>query len=159
MTNEEMLANVAVSSWKLVIGRLEQGLAGLNDEELQKPVAPGKNRLQYLVGHLAAVHDRLFPMLGLGDRLYPQLDEPYLTNPDGALPDAMTGAELKQALTEVNSKLTAAFEKLTPQEWLQKHGSVSDEDFAKDPSRNRLAVLLSRTNHASFHMGQAVLAK
>jgi hypothetical protein len=159
MTNEEMLANVAVASWKLVIGRLEQGLAPLNDEQLQKAVAPGKNRLQYLVGHLAAVNDRMFPMLGLGDRLYPQLDEPYLTNPDGTLPDPMTGAELKQALTEVNSKLTTAFEKLTPQEWLQKHASVSDEDFAKDPSRNRLAVLLSRTNHTSFHMGQAILAK
>jgi len=159
MTNEEMLASVAVSSWKLVIGRLESGIAELGDEQLQKHVAPGKNRLQYLVGHLAAVHDRMFPMLGLGDRLYPQLDEPYLTNPDGTLPDPMTGTELKRALIEVNTKLTAAFEKLTPQEWLQKHGSVSDEDFAKDPSRNRLAVLLSRTNHTSFHMGQAVLAK
>lgn len=159
MTNEEMLASVAVSSWKLVIGRLEQGLAALGDEQLQKTVAPGKNRLQYLVGHLAAVHDRMFPMLGLGERLYPQLDEPYLTNPDGTLPDPMTGTELKHALIEVNAKLTAAFEKLTPPEWLQKHSSVSDEDFAKDPSRNRLAVLLSRTNHTSFHMGQAVLAK
>ncbi len=159
MTNEEMLASVAVSSWKLVIGRLEQGLAALGDEQLQKTVAPGKNRLQYLVGHLTAVHDRMFPMLGLGERLYPQLDEPYLTNPDGTLPDPMTGTELKEALIEVNAKLTAAFEKLTPPEWLQKHASVSDEDFAKDPSRNRLAVLLSRTNHTSFHMGQAVLAK
>lgn len=159
MTNEEMLASVAVSSWKLVIGRLEQGLAALRDEQLQKTVAPGKNRLQYLVGHLAAVHDRMFPMLGLGERLYPQLDEPYLTNSDGTLPDPMTGTELKHALIEVNAKLTAAFEKLTPPEWLQKHSSVSDEDFAKDPSRNRLAVLLSRTNHTSFHMGQAVLAK
>lgn len=159
MTNEEMLTSVAVSSWKLVIGRLEQGLAALGDEQLQKTVAPGKNRLQYLVGHLAAVHDRMFPMLGLGERLYPQLDEPYLTNPDGTVPDPMTGTELKRALIEVNGKLTAALEKLTPQEWLQKHASVSDEDFAKDPSRNRLAVLLSRTNHTSFHMGQAVLAK
>lgn len=159
MTNEEMLASVAVSSWKLVIGRLESGLAALGDEQLQKQVAPGKNRLQYLVGHLAAVHDRMFPMLSLGERLYPQLDEPYLTNPDRKLPDPMTGTELKQALIEVNAKLTAAFEKLTPEEWLQKHASVSDEDFAKDPSRNRLAVLLNRTNHTSFHVGQAVLAK
>jgi hypothetical protein len=36
---------------------------------------------------------------------------------------------------------------------------VSEEDFAKDPTRNRLAVVLSRTVHVSFHTGQAVLAK
>jgi len=59
----------------------------------------------------------------------------------------------------VNSKLTAAFETLTPQQWLEKHTAVSAEDFAKDPTRNRLAVLMSRTNHAAFHTGQAALIK
>jgi hypothetical protein len=59
----------------------------------------------------------------------------------------------------VNKKLTAAFEGFTPQDWLQKHAAVSDEDFSKDPSRNRLAIVISRTNHASYHSGQAVLTK
>jgi hypothetical protein len=36
-------------------------------------------------------------------------------------------------------------------------GSVSEEDFAKDTSRNRFSILLSRTNHLSYHLGQAVL--
>jgi hypothetical protein len=35
---------------------------------------------------------------------------------------------------------------------------VSDEDFAKDPGRNRLAVVPSRTNHMSYHLGQIILA-
>jgi hypothetical protein len=159
MTSEEMLVKTAVDSWKLVIGRLDKGIEPLSDEQLQRQVAPGKNRLQYLVGHLTAVHDRMFPMLGLGERLYPQFDDVYITNPDGALADPVSGAELKKAWSEVNGKLTAAFEALTAAQWLEKHGAVSDEDFAKDPSRNRLAVLLSRTNHASFHAGQAVLVK
>jgi DinB superfamily len=159
MTNEEMLVNAAVTSWKIVIGRLDKGIEPLGEEQLQRQVAPGKNRLYYLVGHLTAVHDRMFPLLGLGERLYPQLDEPYVTNPDGALPDPLSAEELKKAWSDVNSKLTAAFEALTAEEWLQKHTQVSDEDFAKDPSRNRLAVFLSRTNHASFHAGQAVLVK
>jgi hypothetical protein len=159
MTHEEMLVGAAVNSWKLVINRLDKGIKPLSDEQLQRQVAPGKNRLQYLVGHLTAVHDRMFPMLGLGERLYPQFDDVYLTNPDGAFADAVSGTELKKAWSEVNSKLTAAFEALTPAQWLEKHSAVSDEDFAKDPSRNRLAVLLSRTNHASFHAGQAVLVK
>ena len=159
MTSEEMLTNVAVGSWKLVIGRMDKVIESLSGEQLQRQVAPGKNRLQYLVGHLTAVHDRMFPLLGLGERLYPQFDEVYVTNPDGTLADPVSGAELKKAWSEVNAKLTAAFEVLTPAQWLEKHSAVSDEDFAKDPSRNRLAVLLSRTNHASFHAGQAVLVK
>jgi hypothetical protein len=158
MTNEELLGITAVNSWKLVIGRFDQNLAALTDEQLQKQVAPGKNRLLYLVGHLTAVHDRMFPMLGLGERLHPELDEPYIANPDRALTDPVSASDLKKAWTEVNSKLTAAFEGFAPEDWLQKHAAVSDEDFAKDPTRNRLAVVMSRTNHASFHTGQAILA-
>jgi uncharacterized damage-inducible protein DinB len=159
MTTETMLANAALNSWKLVIGRLDAAIAPLSDEQLQRQVAPGKNRLLYLVGHLTAVHDRMFSMLGLGERLHPELDEIYITTPDRARPDPVSASELKQAWSEVNGKLTAAFEKLTPQQWLEKHTAVSDEDFAKDPTRNRLAVLMSRTNHAAFHTGQAALIK
>jgi hypothetical protein len=159
VTNEELLGITALNSWKLVIGRFDQYLAALSDEQMQKQVAPGKNRLFYLVGHLTGVHDRLFPLLGLGERLHPELDEPYITNPDRALVDPVSAADLRKAWTEVNGKLTTAFEGFTPEEWLQKHTAVSDEEFAKDPTRNRLAVVMSRTNHASFHSGQAVLAK
>jgi DinB superfamily len=158
MTNEELLGITALNSWKLVIGRFDQNLTAISDEQLQKQVAPGKNRLFYLVGHLIAVHDRLFPMLGLGDRLHPELDETYITNPDGALPDPLSASDLRKAWTEVNRKLAEAFERFTPVDWLAKHTAVSDEDFAKDPTRNRLAVVMSRTNHASFHSGQAILA-
>ena len=159
MKNEELLGITALNSWKQVIGRLDQNLAALSDEQLQKQVAPGRNRLFYLLGHLTAVHDRMFPLLGLGERLYPELDEPYITKPDGALTDLVSPSDLKKAWTEVNSKLTAAFERFTPADWLQKHTAVSDEEFAKDPTRNRFAIVMSRTNHASFHSGQAVLAK
>ncbi|HWE84890.1 MAG TPA: DinB family protein [Terracidiphilus sp.] len=159
MTTEEQLSNAALNSWKLVTGRLDAALAPLSNEQLQKQVAPGKNRLFYLIGHLTAVHDRMFATLGLGERVHPELDEVYITNPDRALPDPVSAADLKKAWGDVNSKLTAAFEKLTPQQWLEKHTAVSDEDFAKDPTRNRLAVLMSRTNHAAFHTGQAALIK
>jgi hypothetical protein len=159
MTTEELLSTTSLQSWKLVIGRFTQALEPLSDEHLQKQIAPGKNRLLYLVGHLTAVHDRMFPMLGLGERLHPELDDVYITNPDRALPDPLSTADLRKAWSDVNTKLTTALENLTPQEWLQKHTAVSEEDFAKDPSRNRLAVVLNRTNHASFHMGQAALVK
>lgn len=159
MTNEEIPGITALNSWKLVIGRFDQSLSALSDEQLQKPVAPGRNRLFYLLGHLTAVHDRMIPMLGIGERLHPELDETYITNPDRAHADPVSAPDLRKAWTEVNQKLTAAFEKFTAHDWIQKHTAVSDEDFAKDPTRNRLAVVLSRTSHAAFHSGQAILAK
>ena len=39
-----------------------------------------------------------------------------------------------------------------------KHTAVSDEDFAANPLRNRLSVLLSRTRHLAYHIGQIALA-
>ena len=159
MTTEEIMSTTAVNTWKLIIDRFSKGIAPLTDEQLQQQVAPGRNRLLYLVGHLTAVDDRMFSLLDLGERLHPELDDVYITNPDKTHPDPLSTTDLKQAWNEVNARLTEAFEKLTPQEWLQKHTAVSDEDFAKDPTRNRLAILLSRTGHAAFHSGQAILVR
>lgn len=113
----------------------------------------------YLVGHLVATHDRMIPLLGLGERLHPELDDVYIANADKVLADPLSPAELRSAWSTVNDKLTAALERFTLEEWLQKHTAVSDEEFVKDPARNRLAIVMSRTNHASYHSGQAVLAK
>lgn len=159
MTNEEFFGGAALHSWKQVVGRFDKGLAELSDEQLQRHVAPGRNRLYYILGHLTAVHDRLFALLDAGERLHPELDEAFITNPDGSLADPLPAAELRKAWREVNARLTAAFEKYTQAQWLGRHTQVSEEDFAKDPTRNRLAVVLSRTNHVSFHTGQLVLAK
>jgi hypothetical protein len=159
MTPEQILTTTALASWKQVVARLDQAIAPLNDQALQKEIAPGRNRIYYLVGHLAAVNDRMFPMLFVGDRLHPELDEPFITDPDRKAPDAVSPAALKQALKDVNDKLTEAFEKLQPEEWLQRHNAVSPEEFATQPLRNRLAVLFSRTNHVSFHLGQIILVK
>ena len=159
MTNYETLSLTVLNSWKLIISRFEKILGDLTDEQLQQQVAPGKNRVFYLLGHLTATHDRMFPLLGLGDRLHPELDDTYITNSDKFLGGPLSATELRRAWAEVNNKLTAAFERFTREDWLQKHTAVSDEDFAKDPTRNRLAIVISRTNHASYHSGQAILVK
>ncbi|MFY9822662.1 MAG: DinB family protein [Thermoanaerobaculia bacterium] len=158
MTNEELFAKTTINSWKLAIDRLDQMFSSLNDEDLQTEVAPGRNRVFYLLGHLTAVHDRLFPLLGFGDRLHPELDDDFLVNPDRTSPDRVSAGELRRAWSEVNQQLMAAFVALPPEEWLKRHEAVSAEDFAKEPLRNRLAVLQSRTLHAGFHGGQITLA-
>lgn len=159
MTNEEILGGTVLNSWRLVINRFNKTLSELSDEQLQRQVAPGRNRVFYLLGHLTAMHDRMFPLLGLGDRFHPELDEPYIANPDRVLADPLSATELRRAWAEVNDKLTRAFEGFTLEDWLQKHTAVSDEDFIKDPMRNRLAVVMNRTSHASYHAGQAAVTK
>lgn len=154
----DLFARTAVNSWTLHLARLDQMLAGFSDADLQQEIAPGKNRIFYLLGHLTAVHDRMLPLLGLGARLHPELDEAFLTNPDRTAPDRVTAAELRQAWATVNAALTSAIEALPAADWLQKHAAISAEDFAKEPLRNRLSVLLSRTAHVQFHTGQIRLA-
>ena len=159
MTPIEQTTATVLQSWKQMIGRLDTMLASMGDDDLSKEVAPGRNRISYLLGHLTAVHDRLFPLLGLGERLHPEFDAPYLENPDRHTDAGHSPADLRQAWNEVNGKLTAALEALRPEQWLERHTSVSEEDFAKDPLRNRLAVVLSRTNHMAFHAGQIRLTQ
>lgn len=156
---DELFIATVVGSWKQIVNRLNERLAPLDEEQLEKRVAPNKNRFLYLLGHLTAVHDRMLPLLGIGERLHPELDEAYISSPDRTIADPLSPADLKKAWSEVNAAITSAVEKFSADDWLEKHTAVSDDDFSKDPTRNRLAVFLNRTNHASFHTGQMALAK
>ena len=150
----DLFAGTVVASWKQNLERLDRIFAAVSDDDLQKEVAPGKNRLFYLLGHLAAVHDRMLPLLRLGARLHPELDEPFLIQADRTAPDTVTPAAVRAAWTEVNSALTSAMESLPAAAWLERHDAISAEDFDREPLRNRLSVLLSRNGHAQFHAGQ-----
>jgi hypothetical protein len=158
MASDETLAATAVHAWKMNLERAEKFFLGLSEDQLQKEVAPGKNRLIYLFGHLIAVHDYMLPVLGLGERRHPELEDAFLTKPDRAVGELPTRAELHQCWRDVHDTLRDQFARLTPAEWLMKHTLISDEDFAATPLRNRLAVLLSRVAHINSHLGQAALA-
>ncbi len=64
MTTEALYTNTALRAWKLVIAQLDKMFSSMSDEELLREVAPGRNRVFYLMGHLTAVNDRMLPMLG-----------------------------------------------------------------------------------------------
>ena len=82
---------------------------------------------------------------------------PFIDSADKAVADPIPVAELRQAWKFVHETLSAHFEQLSPAEWLERHSTVSEEDFAKEPHRNRLAILMSRTGHVSYHLGQLML--
>jgi len=158
MTSHRSSVQVAINSWRLVLERASRTLSNLTDDQLLKEVAPGRNRLIYLWGHLTAIHDAMFPILGLGERLHPELDLIFVSSPDKGGAQLPSAEEMRKYWDEVNGKLLSQFASLSEDEWLQRHYAMSEEDYAKDPTRNRLAVLLSRTNHLSYHLGQITLA-
>jgi DinB superfamily len=158
MTPEQAIVATAVQAWKMNLERADKLFSGLSDQQLLTEVAPGRNRLIYLWGHLTAVHDGMLPLLGLGKRLHPELDAAFLTEADKTVAELPSAAELKRLWDTVNAALWAGFSGFTAADWAQKHTVVSDEDFAANPLRNRLAVLLSRTTHVAYHLGQALLA-
>jgi hypothetical protein len=157
MPNEERFVSIALNSWKAYIERADKLFSSLSAEQINKEVAPGKNRLIYLLGHLTAVHDGMLPLLFLGPRLHPEMDESFVTNPDKATQKLPSAQDVLQAWTEVNTKLSAGIAAFKTEDWMQRHASVSEEDFAKEPLRNRFAILISRTGHLASHLGQAQL--
>jgi hypothetical protein len=57
----------------------------------------------------------------------------------------------------VNKALSDHIKNLPADEWFTRHANISEEDFIKEPNRNRLNVLLDRTIHLSNHRGQLLL--
>ena len=159
MTTETSLTDSALRGWKLNIDRTGKFFGALSEEQLLQEIAPGKNRLIYLWGHLTAINDALLPLLGLGQRLHPERDAMFVSNPDRSLKKPLSGEELKRVWDETNDALWMAFSRLSASEWLQKHTAVSEEDFKQEPYRNRFTILLGRTAHLAYHFGQAKLAE
>src|ERR1700733_5108866 len=107
MPEQNHFASIALNSWKAYIERTDKLFSDLTPDQLNKEVAPGKNRLLYLLGHLTAVHDAMLPLLFLGPRLHPEMDEPFVTHPDKATQTLPSAQDVLQAWTEVNTRLSA----------------------------------------------------
>ena len=157
MGNEGSYVVLGLKSWNAQIDRADKLFGGLSSEEVLREIAPGRNRLLYLWGHLTAVHDAMLPLLSFRERLHPEFDVAFVSNPDKSRADIPSHEQVRRAWNAVNAELRMGFEAMSWTDWVRRHSAVSEEDFAKDPSRNRFAILLSRTNHLSYHLGQAVL--
>jgi hypothetical protein len=131
----------------------------VSDDDLMHEVAPGRNRGIYLLGHLTAVNDGIMPLIELGEKLYPHLEKPFISTPDKSGLEFPTPKELRYCWTDVNESLMEDFVRLEPTEWLAKHAAISAEDFGKEPHRNRLNVVIARTTHMHYHLGQLILMK
>ena len=157
MEQQEVFVQLALRAWNAQTENADKFFTALSDEDMMKAIAPGRNRVVYLFGHLIAVHDHMIELLGIGNRLYPNLDEAFLKNPDNSGLEMPAVTELREDWNNMKNVLSDAFATLSPSDWFGRHMSMTDEDLVKDPARNRLSVLLSRTNHLAYHLGQVKL--
>ncbi|HMJ67712.1 MAG TPA: DinB family protein [Cyclobacteriaceae bacterium] len=158
MEQSRILVDMALKAWYQQVSRAEKFFDAQSDEGLEKEVAPGRNRIAYLYAHLTASNDGMMTLFGFGPRLYPSFEDIFSKNPDRALPHP-PASEIRKAWKETHQALAKGFEKLSVNDWLDKHTAMTAEDLAKEPTRNKLSVLISRTNHIAYHMGQLVLVK
>ncbi|MDI9877819.1 DinB family protein [Flectobacillus longus] len=157
--DNHLAIKIVLDGFKRSLKSASKLLNELPENDLLQEIVPTKNSGHYLLGHLIAVHDNMLPLLGLRDSLYPELMEVFIKKPDksGLLKPSI--AQLKQQWEEVHQLLVTHLESLTDEQWFEKHTAVSDEDFATEPHRNRLNVVLSRSNHLSYHIGQISLLR
>jgi hypothetical protein len=156
---KQIIVKSVLDSWNARIKEANNILDNLTDEQLQKEISPNKNRGIYLLGHLTAVHDKMLPLLNFEPQQYSNLDDTFLAKPDKAVVEMPSAKDLRTYWKSTNEKLTKHFNALKPDDWFEKHSAVSAEDFAKEPHRNRINVVLSRTSHLSYHLGQLALLK
>lgn len=154
--SKELFVKMVVSAWETHNARVTKLLNSLTDEQLLTETAPGRNRGIYLIGHLTAVSDALFTLLGWGERLYPHLEAIFLENPDKSGLEIPSAKEIREYWNTISTKVSGHINKMQPDEWFTKHSTISEEDFVKEPHRNKLNILINRTNHMSNHLGQLI---
>lgn len=157
--NHLIQTQMIIESWNSINKRTSDLFDKLSDEELMKQMAPNRNRGIYLLGHLTAVHDLMLPLLDFREPMFSEIKDSFIRTADNPDVQPFSVAELRQKWTAVNDELKKHIDNLSSEEWLEKHTAVSDEDFEKEPHRNKLNVVLSRTNHLSYHQGQLALLK
>src|SRR6478609_6899746 len=109
MNSTQLIIKMVFDRWNASLASFDKLLNSLSDEQLQKEVAPTKNRGIYLLGHLIAVHDDMLKLLNFGEKLYPSLSEPFIKSPDKAISELPSAKELRANWSKVNEVLAEKF--------------------------------------------------
>jgi DinB superfamily len=153
----QLAVKMVLNEWDRQNAFFKRIIDSLTDEQLAKQISPGRNTGVYLLGHLVAITDSIFPLLEAGSKEYPELYETFVDKPDGSGGPVPTIADLKSKLSAVNARMEKVSAAMTTDAWFSRHTSVSAEDFQKEPHRNKLNIILNRTSHMSYHLGQLAL--
>ena len=148
---------MVLDAWTKEIGATNALLEKLSDEQLMQEVSPTRNRGVYLLGHLTAEHDEMLSLLRFQEAMYPELMPVFMDAPDRTVATLPSLQQLRAQWNAVNDTLMEHMNRLSADEWFTRHANISEEDFPKEPHRDRLNVIVSRTSHLAYHRGQLAL--
>jgi uncharacterized damage-inducible protein DinB len=159
MNTNATVVKMLLDRWYGSVKNCDALLNAISNEQLDKEISPGKNRGIYLLGHLIAVHDHMLQLTVFGDLKYPELKPIFIDAPDKTIKEIPSAEQLRAIWKEQCEDIKQKLEGLSADNWFEKHTAVTAEDFAKEPHRNKLNILLTRTTHLAYHTGQMVLLK
>jgi len=154
----ELIIKQLITAWDGKVAQAEKLFDKLGATAPNHLIVPGGNSVLYLIGHLTVVSDRLLEAMNLEERVCPEWDALFLEafNPQTVYP---AYERVRENWDQVKEKLDTHFNRMDVADWLTPHHYVSEEDFKKEPQRNVLNILISRTAHLANHIGQLLLVK
>ena len=158
-SNQAIFVKMVLDAWRAKSDHLSRLVSELSDEQLLQEVAPGRNTGAYLFGHLTVLADHIIPLLGYGEHLAQPLVKPFVQTPDQKNTDLATVKAIRQTWSNVKALLDKKIPETTPKKGFGRHTSISEEDFAREPHRNKLNVILGRIGHMDYHIGQLTFLK
>jgi hypothetical protein len=148
---------ICLLQWKTYNARMQKMLEAMSIQNFNTPIVPNGNSPSWLFGHLADTDDKLLELFGIRNRLFPELEKIYHhergTNQTGHL----SKEELIAKWKSISAELDRTFNAWAENDWMGRHTAVSEEDFIKEPHRNKLNVMLSRVEHKASHLGQIAM--
>ncbi len=149
--------NICLIQWDTYNRRMQKVIETISDENFQRPVVPDGNSPSWLLGHLVDTDDALLQLFGISERMFPELAKVYHHERGSNQSGHLSKTDLAEKWKAVLAKLDEAFKSMNENDWLGRHMSVTEEDFKKEPHRNKLNVMLSRVGHKASHLGQIAM--
>ncbi len=149
--------DICLLQWTTYNTRVQKLFDTISDENFNKPITPNGNSASWILGHLTEADDALLELFGIGSRKFPELKTIYNHEKGKNQNGHLAKSDLLTKWKAINSDLEAAFKAWNEKDWLGKHNAVSEEDFKKEPHRNKLNVMLSRVSHRASHLGQIAM--
>jgi len=149
--------DICLIQWDTYNRNMQKVFDSISEESFDRPIVPGSNSPSWLLGHLADTDDALLELFGIGKRMFPELAKIYHHERDTNQTDHLSKEELNTKWKAIVNELDTTFKAMSENDWLSRHTVVSEEDFKKQPHRNKLNVMLSRVTHKASHLGQIAM--
>jgi uncharacterized damage-inducible protein DinB len=151
--------DICLLQWTTNNKRIQKVFASMESQNFDRPIVTGGNSPSWILGHLVDTDDALLEILGVGPRLYPDLAKIYHEDPSTNQNGHLDSEELQKRWQAILARMKEGTKGWTDADWLSRHTLVSEEDFRKEPHRNKLNVMLSRVTHKASHLGQIAMMK